>query len=292
MRSVAPYDRRDIFGSFHLVKSPNKVLMLINEKEVNMYTKSWLAHHGIKGQQWGVRRGPPYPIEDKVLAKGTVLNSVYGNTTNKNDRNIKGKWTYTYNPSDRWDKQVYEGPFSYYTAVIRGRNFIKSYEYKTTKDLRMPTKKERMEPFKKLVNTKGITGRMYRLEMMGMFNLLKQNNVGTDKLKSAFDTLDINNLKTDDDWDNAYEIFNHMMENLTQYKITQAYSKTMAKNYDAMVDDNNAVKYNRAHDPIIIFNGQKYLEQTGVRNLTVPEIMTNYYAVKFVLDEYGERVKL
>jgi len=35
MRSVAPYDRRDIFGSFHLVKSPNKVLMLINEKEVN-----------------------------------------------------------------------------------------------------------------------------------------------------------------------------------------------------------------------------------------------------------------
>ena len=55
MRSVAPYDRRDIFGSFHLVKSPNKVLMLINEKEVNMYTKSWLAHHGIKGQQWGVR---------------------------------------------------------------------------------------------------------------------------------------------------------------------------------------------------------------------------------------------
>ena len=43
MRSVAPYDRRDIFGSFHLVKSPNKVLMLINEKEINyvqfMYKK-------------------------------------------------------------------------------------------------------------------------------------------------------------------------------------------------------------------------------------------------------------
>jgi len=63
MRSVAPYDRRDIFGSFHLVKSPNKVLMLINEKEVIMLYDdlvqpegSYLAHHGIKGMRWGVRR--------------------------------------------------------------------------------------------------------------------------------------------------------------------------------------------------------------------------------------------
>ena len=28
-----------------------------------------LQHHGIKGQKWGVRNGPPYPIEDKVLKK-------------------------------------------------------------------------------------------------------------------------------------------------------------------------------------------------------------------------------
>ena len=26
--------------------------------------KNYLAHHGIKGQQWGVRNGPPYPLKD------------------------------------------------------------------------------------------------------------------------------------------------------------------------------------------------------------------------------------
>lgn len=27
-----------------------------------------LYHYGIKGQKWGVRRGPPYPIEDTRYA--------------------------------------------------------------------------------------------------------------------------------------------------------------------------------------------------------------------------------
>lgn len=30
-----------------------------------------LCHHGIKGQKWGIRRGPPYPI-NKYLPKGVV----------------------------------------------------------------------------------------------------------------------------------------------------------------------------------------------------------------------------
>lgn len=29
-----------------------------------MYTQSYLAHHGIKGQKWGVKNGPPYPLDE------------------------------------------------------------------------------------------------------------------------------------------------------------------------------------------------------------------------------------
>ena len=26
-------------------------------------SEPYLAHHGIKGQQWGVKHGPPYPLD-------------------------------------------------------------------------------------------------------------------------------------------------------------------------------------------------------------------------------------
>ena len=32
---------------------------------MKMYN-SYLSHHGIKGQKWGIKNGPPYPIEKQV----------------------------------------------------------------------------------------------------------------------------------------------------------------------------------------------------------------------------------
>ena len=29
-----------------------------------LYSSEYLQHHGIKGQKWGIRNGPPYPIEE------------------------------------------------------------------------------------------------------------------------------------------------------------------------------------------------------------------------------------
>lgn len=72
-----------------------------------------LYHHGIKCQHWGVRRGPPYPIDDTVLRKGTRLNSVSFLPDSEFYRKRKS-WMYTFNPEDEWDSKVYKGPFSFY----------------------------------------------------------------------------------------------------------------------------------------------------------------------------------
>lgn len=38
-------------------------------KKVYYYT-SHLAHHGIKGQKWGVENGPPYPLGSGDCSSG------------------------------------------------------------------------------------------------------------------------------------------------------------------------------------------------------------------------------
>lgn len=35
-------------------------------REYKNYCDQYLAHHGIKGQHWGVKNGPPYPLDKKV----------------------------------------------------------------------------------------------------------------------------------------------------------------------------------------------------------------------------------
>ena len=37
-----------------------------------MWTAYFLAHHGVKGQKWGVRNGPPYPI-DRSPKRDTIV---------------------------------------------------------------------------------------------------------------------------------------------------------------------------------------------------------------------------
>ena len=36
----------------------------------------YLAHHGVKGQKWGVRHGPPYPLDSRKRPKSRVQGSV------------------------------------------------------------------------------------------------------------------------------------------------------------------------------------------------------------------------
>jgi len=254
----------------------------------------YIKHHGIKGQKWGVRNGPPYPIEDKVLKKGTRLNSVSSMSDSKQYRK-NGKWMYTYNPDDEWDNKVYKGPFtkykmgSYYDLYNEykvGKSFVNEHQFEVVKDLKMPSSKERIDTFIDVYN-KNV--KAYSKELSDIQSLLKLYDVGS---KGA-QTVDLTKLETDKDYKHAYEIFNHAMEANHAYAITRAYSKIMSKNYDAMVDDNNQGVYNRAHDPIIIFRADKALKEIGsCRALDMKEIVENYEYIKKELAKKGENVKL
>lgn len=244
------------------------------------YHDAALYHHGIKGQKWGVRRGPPYPIEDKTMPKGTRLNnvSVY-------QRNPKDRWMYTYNPDDKWDASVYKGPFSVYLMQMKGREVLE-HQYETIKDLRMPTSKERMDEFVKIYKRTKFTSAR---ELSEHQIILERYRIGSE----ASRTVNMRNLKTEADYKAAYEVFNHLMENAWKYNITRQYCKVMSKKYDAMVDDNNQTVYNHAHDPVIIFRVNEALKEIGdARLIPMSEVAENYKKIEAEMARKGEHILL
>lgn len=255
----------------------------------------YLVHHGIKGQQWGVRNGPPYPIEDKVLKKGTRLNSVSSKHIDSDAYKKTGRDLYTYRADEEWDNKVYKGPFSKYLVMYRGARFIAEHKYETIADLRMPTQKERKDAFKELLDEKNFLKKAAFLnDLEKGRNMLVVNKVGSPKEIESYKNFKTSNIKTKEQLDVAYSIFNHLMEASNQFSITRQYMNTMRSRYDAMVDDNNQGVYNKAHDPIIIFEADKYLKSlhNEKRYLSYNEIIDNYNAVKEELAKEGINTKL
>lgn len=285
-----------------------------------IYREKELYHHGVKGQQWGVRNGPPYPIEDKVLKKGTKLNSVSAMGSSELYRKT-GKWMYTYNPDDKWDSKIYKGPFASYANereqyrilkqyankvgtgspiyaslynYVTGTMFIREHSYKTVKNLKMPNSNERMAEFKDLYNDP-------KFEKDVKDDLRKYQSMLTDpkygfsaKDVAYYGSVNVDKIKTANDYKVAYSIFNHAMEQVHRNISTQEYAKRMSKKYDAMVDDNNQGVYNEAHDPVIIFKANKSLKQLSDKGvlLTNKEVRDNMDYLRAELKKKGKNLKL
>lgn len=60
--------------------------------EYEVITTSELYHHGIKGQKWGVKNGPPYPLNtsDKSASEKRLSSNKKTNKVSKLDNSIKG----------------------------------------------------------------------------------------------------------------------------------------------------------------------------------------------------------
>lgn len=224
------------------------------------------------------------------LVARTRLNSVSGE---KNPDKYKngGKWLYTYRDDEEWDNKIYKGPFSYFLRAYRGIKKIYEHRYETTKDLKMPTREERIEEFKNL-NKENLASDLESIRSSFLNSIYEPPA----EMKKKLEAFNPKNIKTKADWDFAYELFSHLMERSYYYKSTQEYMEHMSSKWDAMVDDNNKNVYNRAVDPIIIFRANETLRRIGhlpiSKLVSDSEIRQNLKYMETELAKKGERVKL
>ena len=270
--------------------------------EVRKLKNNELTHHGIKGQKWGIRNGPPYPIEDTTLKKGTKLNTVTMGRRDKpesifklNSENylkIKGykkEWTYTYN--NDYDQKVYKGPFAKYLVFYKGAQYIYEHEFEVVKDLKMPTKKQRIDEFIEVYkNNEDVV----KNELKNIQQICINQKIGNKDEQKAYKKFNANkfDINNEQQLNVAYDLFNHMMENIGTSKTAQLYKEQIEKKFDAMVDDNNQGTYNDAKDPIVVFRAEEVLRSISTQPLTTKEINENTEEIRNELKKKGMNVKL
>ena len=67
-------------------------------------SEDYLEHHGIKGQKWGVKNGPPYPLDEKEMSSEERYKNV--RNIKKQALKVTEEYSDTFNKhaNDRYDK--------------------------------------------------------------------------------------------------------------------------------------------------------------------------------------------
>lgn len=229
-----------------------------------------LYHHGIKGQKWGVKNGPPYPLKISrsesrkmnkkgyTLQKGTYLYRTTGNAHESN----KGSAFASFSEND---KNFYNQRLCVNMANPKADAFNMTMKLK--EDLVVPSQKERVDSFIKYMST-GENAKKFNAYLKDAFSdnpdlyikaikdVNKNNFMGY--LTFCVTTNGMNRTtaksqrlaKTSEDIRNEY------------------YSILKKKGYNATVDDLDAVDVLvGSNNPVIVFNRENTVDVIEVKKI-------------------------
>ena len=210
----------------------------------------YLIHHGIKGQNWGVKHGPPYPLDAEkhrtVIKKGNHLKRL----TVNDESNKKGSAYVTINKSD---SNRYKGFFSANLRRLNRGKDVLQIDMTAKEDLISPSRKERVDAFIELYkNDKNIGKELgeYYKENWHYFS------PGTKKhYEKKFSNLSDEELTT-----TGYKVFASSL-GAKDYTRSKYFESLKNKGFNMVIDDLDAGKYGK--EPAILFEREKSTKFNG-----------------------------
>lgn len=244
---------------------------------MNRYSRpDYLAHHGIKGQKWGVRNGPPYPLletqrsrKEKDLNQSNVIHLKNGDTVIKKGSTVhritlydeSTKTGHSYITYLDGDSERYKGFFG---ARLKGgpiKVFKKVYQvdFKTKTDLKSPSKETRIKTFNDLYSK----DKKFR---EALDNYAKKSRYS--KRDSYID------LQRASDMKEAYGMFTRAIGG-NEY-IRKRYFNALKRQGYNFVNDDLDTALNLARAPAIVFDTKKSLEYKGQKKISTYDVFKTF----------------
>lgn len=219
-----------------------------------------LYHHGIKGQQWGVRHGPPYPLDgtgDISIKSGTTFKrlSLYDESSSKGHAYVN----YLKN-----DSRHYRGFFAARLKAMNNNADVYSIELKAAQDLKAPSKQKRLETFLELYKDDPAFGKELGGYHKGDWHYFTP-------LPKAFYERKFSKLKDDKLEDLGYRTFVRSVGG-NEYTRSKYFEALAKKGYSFVTDDMDAGRFGK--EPSIVFDREKSLTYIGQSPVSTKEMMS------------------
>ena len=224
-----------------------------------------LEHHGIKGQQWGVHNGPPYPIQPGHGVK--IDKGVKFKRLTVNDEAVaKGHAYVTYLKEDQ---ARYKGFFSVILKASHPGATVFEISVSAAKDLISPSQKQRIDTFMKLYqNNKVEIGRE-----LGAYHKRTERNAGLRFLPKWYYEKKYSDLEGDEVVKKGYRTFVKAIGG--NEKIRNMYFDEFRKNgFDFIRDDQDSGR--RGISPSIVMDREKNLRYEGRKKVSADDVVKAY----------------
>ena len=276
--------------------------------------KDYLAHHGILGQKWGKRNGPPYPLKggsytktemnnlvrqrqgkkygrynkkhfDQVIKEGTMLQTL-ARDPNRTDNTDMFYASYTKHDNDR-----YNALFNHKTEqtlydengneIGTGKTYKWRISNKATKSIKVASRdsgaKAVMDLYENNRDFMNFVRDPNRLQKY-VSQMYVPN--GGEYARTFKKLQNPNVIPTDRDLKNIYDSMNFVIPNQAKDVVTQRaklFNALKKQGYSAVLDINDAVNHPiDSNSPIIVFDPSAY-----VKDSVKQTSMLDVYASKF-----------